>query len=159
MLIAIWAMDKNQLIGNNNKLPWLIPSEMKHFQNTTINNDILVGRLTFQSFGNRPLPNRNNYVATKQKTLKFNNSNVHIVHNINEFIKKYQNKVGTDLYVCGGAQIYKTLWNKFDHLIVSVINQSFQGDIFFPKVNWNLFIIKKVIKNDIFNIVHYYRNK
>ncbi|MDN6127476.1 MAG: dihydrofolate reductase, partial [Tetragenococcus halophilus] len=37
MLIAIWAQDKNGLIGKDNKLPWYLPNDLKFFKNNTIN--------------------------------------------------------------------------------------------------------------------------
>ena len=33
MVKAIWAQSTNEVIGQNGKLPWHIPSELKHFKN------------------------------------------------------------------------------------------------------------------------------
>ena len=45
----IVACDLNGIIGNNNKIPWHIPDDLKHFKNLTENNIIVMGRKTFNS--------------------------------------------------------------------------------------------------------------
>ncbi|OTO19441.1 dihydrofolate reductase, partial [Enterococcus sp. 3H8_DIV0648] len=48
MLIAIWAQDKNGLIGKNNRLPWHLPNDLRFFKETTINHTLVMGRKTFE---------------------------------------------------------------------------------------------------------------
>ncbi|MCE8163974.1 MAG: dihydrofolate reductase, partial [Candidatus Moeniiplasma glomeromycotorum] len=54
MINLVWAMDQNYLIGKDNKLPWKIPTEMKHFSQITSGNTVLMGAKTFESIG-KPL--------------------------------------------------------------------------------------------------------
>ena len=65
----ICAISKNNVIGNENKLPWSIPEDLKRFKELTSNNWIVMGRKTFDSIG-RPLPNRTNIVLSENKNLK-----------------------------------------------------------------------------------------
>jgi dihydrofolate reductase len=53
--IAIAAMAKNRIIGNNGKIPWYIPEDFRHFKDTTSGHPIIMGRKTFESIG-RVLP-------------------------------------------------------------------------------------------------------
>ena len=65
----ICAISKNNVIGNENKLPWSIPGDLKRFKELTSNNWVVMGRKTFDSIG-RPLPNRTNIVLSENKNLK-----------------------------------------------------------------------------------------
>ena len=47
----IWAMSRNRVIGKDNRLPWHLPDDLRHFKRTTIGAPIIVGRLTFESQG------------------------------------------------------------------------------------------------------------
>ena len=64
----ICAISKNNVIGNENKLPWNIPEDLKRFKELTSNNWIVMGRKTFDSIG-RPLPNRKNIVLSNFQKL------------------------------------------------------------------------------------------
>lgn len=39
----ITAYDKNKLIGNDNKLPWHLPEDLRHFKQETQNKNIIMG--------------------------------------------------------------------------------------------------------------------
>ncbi|MEJ7676875.1 MAG: dihydrofolate reductase [Segetibacter sp.] len=71
MLISlIAAASTNNVIGKNNQLPWHLPVDLKFFKNTTWGMPVIMGRKTFESNGNKPLPGRINIVITKEKNLK-----------------------------------------------------------------------------------------
>ena len=61
------ALGRNRVIGFENRLPWHLPDDMKHFRETTTGHSIVMGRRTFESVG-RPLPDRNNIVLSRQAT-------------------------------------------------------------------------------------------
>ena len=44
-IVAIWAEDENRLIGVNDRLPWRLPKELKHFKETTMGQALLMGRV------------------------------------------------------------------------------------------------------------------
>ena len=51
LISIIVAMDKNNLIGCKNKIPWHIPSELKRFRSLTMGKPIVMGRKTHESIG------------------------------------------------------------------------------------------------------------
>ena len=61
----IAAMTVNRVIGKDNKMPWHLPEDLKHFKASTMGKPIVMGRKTFESIG-RPLPGRHNIVITRQ---------------------------------------------------------------------------------------------
>lgn len=113
MLIAIWAQDKNGLIGKDNKLPWYLPNDLKFFKNNTINNTLVMGRKTFEGMGGRPLPDRETIILTKDPNYKA--ENVKILHSIDEVIG-LANRQSTPVFVGGGTEIFRALLPHFDYL-------------------------------------------
>ncbi|GAQ00316.1 dihydrofolate reductase [Companilactobacillus farciminis] len=65
MISFVWAEDKNHVIGVDGHLPWKLPNDMKRFKDVTTNHPIVMGRKTFESFPNGPLPKRLNIVISR----------------------------------------------------------------------------------------------
>ena len=63
----IWAQDTNGGIGKNGKLPWHISEDLKKFKSLTYNSTVIMGRKTWDSLPIKPLPNRRNFVLSRQK--------------------------------------------------------------------------------------------
>ncbi|MGO7180191.1 dihydrofolate reductase [Rhizobium brockwellii] len=55
----------DHIIGIENKLPWHLGTDLKHFKQLTQGHVIIMGRKTFESLG-RPLPNRVNIVLSRE---------------------------------------------------------------------------------------------
>ena len=60
----IAAVADNLAIGKDNKLPWHLPADLKHFKELTTGHAVVMGKRTFESLPNGPLPNRKNIVLT-----------------------------------------------------------------------------------------------
>jgi len=126
-LSLIWAMDRNRLIGNHDALPWKLPADMQWFRNNTMNKPILMGRKTFESIG-KPLPKRTNIVLSRQKNLKIKGCIV--VQSLHE--AKAAAPDADEIMVIGGAEIYALLLPQADQLYITHIDESFEGDAWFP---------------------------
>ena len=68
-LALIAALADNRVIGIDNRLPWHLPADLKHFKAVTIGKPIIMGRKTWDSLG-RPLPGRLNLVVSRQADLQ-----------------------------------------------------------------------------------------
>ena len=64
MISAIVAVDANWGIGYNGQLLEHISDDLKRFKELTSNNTVVMGRKTWESLPNKPLPNRFNVVLT-----------------------------------------------------------------------------------------------
>ena len=64
MISAIVAVDANWGIGYNGQLLEHISDDLKRFKELTSNNTVVMGRKTWESLPNKPLPNRLNIVLT-----------------------------------------------------------------------------------------------
>ncbi|MBI2559023.1 type 3 dihydrofolate reductase [Candidatus Woesearchaeota archaeon] len=129
MIISlIVAMDENRVIGYKNKLPWNLPSELKYFRETTKGKPVIMGRRTYESIG-RPMPERLNIIATRDKNYKADNC---IVVNSKEDAVKAA-KGSNEIMVIGGAEIYKLFLPIADRLYITKVHGSFNGDTYFPE--------------------------
>ena len=135
----IVAMGKNGEIGANNKLLWNLPSDMKHFRETTKWHTVVMGRKTWESIGSKPLPNRQNIVITRNKHMKSDYRNVHFA-TLEEFIHNHRRNVYDslmfgDFFVIGGAEIYEKLAKYTNVMYITYVEQSFpEADTFFPNI-------------------------
>ena len=133
----IVAMDKNRLIGGENKLLWNIPGELKRFKEITTGHPIIMGRKTHQSIG-RVLPNRTNIIITRDPDYKVEGAIV--VNSLEQAIKAAENVIATEakqseppaIFVIGGGQIYQQALPLADRLYVAVVDGEYEGDTYFP---------------------------
>lgn len=139
MNTIIVACTKNKVIGIDNRIPWHISEDFKHFKNYTLNKTIIMGKNTYFSIG-KPLPQRQTIVACNDQVLAINEPSVKVVDNLFDVLKKYQN-TQDELVVCGGAMIYKLALPYVDKLIISEIKKEYDGDTFFPKFEDNFELI------------------
>ncbi len=119
--IAIWCRhDGDNIIGIGPKIPWHIPSDFRRFRKITEGCDLVVGEKTYESFPNRTLPNRNLHILTLTPNYEVSDKAHHFVYgDINQF-KEFE----ADLYICGGATIYKLFMTSGEKLMPDVIVDS-----------------------------------
>jgi len=126
----IAAIDKNNLIGQNNQLPWHLPEDLQRFKALTLNKPILMGRKTYESIG-KPLPQRRNIVLTHNKSLAIEGCD--IVHSFSEATKLVSD--APELMVIGGRSLYEHAITCCQTMYLTIIQASFTGDTYFPA--WN----------------------
>ena len=68
MISIIAAVAANRAIGNDNKLIYWLPDDLKRFKALTTGNTIIMGRRTFESLPKGALPNRRNIVLSRTQT-------------------------------------------------------------------------------------------
>jgi len=124
------AMAANRVIGNNNRLPWHLPADLKHFKQTTMGKPILMGRKTWESIG-RALPGRTNIVITRDEN--YAAPGCVVVHSIEAAMQAAQQQ--DEVMVIGGAEFYRQVLPRADTIYLTRIHQDFEGDAFFPELD------------------------
>ena len=130
MINVIVATDEDLLIGkkdSRNGMPWNVPEDLQHFKATTLNKTILMGLTTYQAIG-RPLPNRKTIVVSFEP---FEDERVEVRSSLEEVIEEYRSS-GEDLFISGGASIYKQCLPIADQLLISRIPGKHEGETYFP---------------------------
>ncbi|ALC81344.1 MULTISPECIES: dihydrofolate reductase [Bacillus] len=128
----IVAMDKNQVIGKDNKLPWRLPRELQYVKKTTMGCPIIMGRKNYESIG-RPLPGRRNIILTREKD--YSAEGCEIVHSVEDVFKTCEGE--EEIFIFGGEQIYRLFLPYTEKLYITKIHYEFEGDTFFPEIDWN----------------------
>ena len=146
MISLIVVHDLNRVIGHQNKMPWHIPNELAYFKEKTMGKAIVMGRNTFESIG-RPLPGRLNIVLTRNENYK--SEGVTVVPTLNEAIS-IAKEFHEEVMIIGGEQIFTEALPLADTLYVTVIENNFEGDTFFPPYEneWTLSNKSEVVTTD-----------
>ncbi len=130
----IVAVDNNWAIGYQNKLLVSIPADMRFFRDETTNKVVIMGRSTMESFpGGQPLKNRTNIVITTKQDYKIKDAVV--VHSIEEALQAAAPYRSEDIYVIGGASIYKQMLPFCDIAHVTKIDYKYMADTHFPNLD------------------------
>ena len=138
-LIPIAAVANNNVIGQNNKLLWHMPADLKRFKETTMGHTMIMGRKTYESIG-KALPGRKTIVITRNKN--YNANGCEVVTDLKQAICKVKDE--SEVFVVGGGEIYRQVLNLHytRRLIITRIYANFDdGDAFFPEINvdkWEL---------------------
>lgn len=127
-IILIAAMAENHVIGLNNHIPWHIPEDLEHFKVTTTGKAVVMGRRTYESIGEKPLPNRKNVVVTRQAT--WCSRGVDVAHSVEEAFNRLKNE--PMIYVVGGTKIYEASLPFAHELCLTKVALQVAGDTFFP---------------------------
>ncbi len=126
-LSMIAAMGQDRVIGHNNKMPWHLPADLQFFKKTTLGSPVIMGRKTYDSIG-RPLPGRLNIILTRNKSLNIEGCTV--VNTLENALIAAEGSA--EVFITGGAHLYDTFLDVCDRLYLTLIDEKFDGDTFFP---------------------------
>lgn len=129
----IVAIAENFAIGKNNDLLWHISDDLKHFKKITSHNPVIMGKKTFLSLPIRPLPNRKNIVITDIPDEIINGCTM--AYSIEHAIEMME--TDKENFIIGGASVYSQFLPYTDKLYLTRVHQSYDADVFFPKINFN----------------------
>ncbi len=150
----IAAVAENNCIGKNNKIPWNIPEDFQYFKKMTLGKTCLMGQATFESiigYLGKPLPGRQTVVLTLDKNYQVPEG-VRIFNSLDGAFKQLK---AEDVFICGGASIYRQTINRVDTLYITQIYQSPDGDTFFPEIDKNVWKETTREDHDNFSFVTY----
>ena len=118
----IAAVDKHWGIGKNGDLLFHIPEDMKFFRSMTEGNIVVMGRKTLESMPNgKPLKNRINIVLSRDAAYTAEGARVC--------------RTDKDVFIIGGAQIYKQYLDKCDTAYITHIDADGDAEVFFPDIS------------------------
>ncbi|MBI5920333.1 MAG: dihydrofolate reductase [Betaproteobacteria bacterium] len=128
-ITLIAAVARNNVIGLDNAMPWRLPEDLKRFKALTLGHPVIMGRKTWESLG-RPLPGRTNIVISRNPA--FTASGATPTGSLEAALAQAA-ATGTDeTFIIGGAEIYRQALPLADRLQLTMIEQEFAGDAFFP---------------------------
>ena len=132
MISLIWAMDKNWLVGKDNKLPWHFKEDLLYYKSKTAGQIVLMGDKSYYSlktyYKEKPLPYGKIYVASLDD---LNLEDAIVVNDVIKFLNDFPKD--EELWVVGGATIYKFALPFADYLYITHVDGEYEGDTYFPK--------------------------
>lgn len=138
-LAAVVAIAENGVIGQGNRLPWHISSDLRHFKTLTLGKPVIMGRKTFVSLG-RVLPGRETIVVSRDASFA-PPAGVFVAASLDaalELAAARAHALGAnEIILAGGAEIFAALIERIDRLYVTFIALSPPGDAFFPAIAWS----------------------
>ncbi|WP_294153047.1 dihydrofolate reductase [uncultured Clostridium sp.] len=140
MLSLIVAIAENNVIGKDNKLIWHISEDLKRFKSITSGNAMFMGRKTFESLPG-VLPGRKHIIITRDHKYTIDSEQVSVINDLDSFIRTYENS-DDEIFVIGGAEIYKQLLPHCKKLYLTKVHQSFEGDTYFPEIDYSKYDIE-----------------
>ncbi len=148
---AIAAMARNRVIGHANRIPWHLPADFQWFKRTTLGGILVMGRRTYESIG-RPLPGRETLVLSRSGTL---------IPGVRTLASAAELRIclegeSRQVWICGGAEIYRQLLPCCSELYLSLIDIEPVGDAFFPTFEEDFEPGEEVLREPGF-VVHHFR--
>jgi dihydrofolate reductase len=124
MIVLVVAAARNGVIGKDGIIPWRLPEDMKRFKALTLGHTVVMGRKTWDSLPpkNRPLPGRRNVVVTRDAHWQAQGA---------ERATLEAALAGGDVFVIGGAEIYRAALPRADRIELTEVQGDFGGDAHF----------------------------
>jgi len=133
----IVAVAENYAIGKSNKLLWHLPADLKHFKQLTTGHAVVMGKRTFESLPNGPLPNRKNIVLTSIPSEGVTKEYFE-ADSLEDAIELCEHE--NEIFIIGGSTVYKQSIDKADAMYITWVHSEFVADAYFPEVDfsqWN----------------------
>lgn len=132
MIRVIAAIANNGVIGKNDEIPWYLPEDLKNFRRLTDNSIVICGRRTHESIIKRlgrNLPNRDTIVLSRNN---YQASGCVVLPSLRLALNLCLNEA----WIIGGAAVYAEALPLADELYLTRLEAAFEGDAFFPTVDW-----------------------
>lgn len=129
----IAAVAENNAIGKDNKLLLHMPDDMKRFKRITLGHTVIMGKRTFESLPGGALPGRKNIVISDNRNDRF--KGCIMAYSVEDAMDKCDES--KENIIIGGGTIYAQFMKYATKLYITRVHKSFDGDTFFPELNYN----------------------
>ena len=139
IISLVVAASRNGVIGKDGGLPWHISSDLKLFKQITLGKPVIMGRKTWDSLPQKPLPGRLNIVISRKADQSVQGAEM--VHSVDDALAAAKVDQPSEIAVIGGGEIYRLFWPLADQIYLTEVDLEVEGDTVFPKINleeWNL---------------------
>jgi dihydrofolate reductase len=139
MISIIAAMDSKSGIGKDHKIPWHITEDLVRLKNLTIGHVTILGRTSFESMlgyyeksGRQTMSQRTHIVITRDSNYVVEEKYGLAVNSIEEAIRIAKEKEKEEIFIIGGRQIFDQTIGIADRLYLTIVQDDFECDTFFP---------------------------
>ena len=158
MIISIIAaLDEQGGIGFENQIPWHLPADLARFKKLTMGHHLILGRKTYESIGSA-LPGRQMIVLTRNPDFKA--PDCITAPTLDEALTLAENAGENEVFIIGGAEIYKEALPLADHLYLTVVHTRAEADAYFPQFDqtaWSVICEQDFPEDDQNPIAHTFK--
>ena len=129
MIIA--AVAENNVIGNNNELPWRLPNDLKRFKALTMGRTVAMGRWTYESLPPKKLPGRDMIVLSRDMSLTLPDARV--AHSLKEAMELPRKSF--NIVIIGGGELYREAMPYTCRMVLTRVYTKPSGDTHFPDLS------------------------
>ncbi len=163
MISLIVAADELDIIGRDGALPWHLPDDLKRFRALTAGHAVVAGRKTHESIVERlgrPLPGRTTVVVSRTVT-GTDVDGVVVVGGVFDAMltarKLEEERGGNEVFVIGGAQLYRSTVNLVDRVYLTRVHDKVGGDTRMPAGWLDDFALESVDEREGYSFLTYER--
>ncbi|PIE56166.1 MAG: dihydrofolate reductase [Desulfobulbus propionicus] len=127
-ITLIVAMTRSRVIGKDNGMPWKLPADLEYFKRVTMGHALIMGRKTHESIG-RALPGRRNIVLSRSPD--YHAEGCESATSLEAALAICENE--EKVFIIGGEQVFKEGLAYADTLRLTILEQDFAGDTYFPE--------------------------
>lgn len=127
----IVAVSRNWGIGRENTLLFSLKEDMRHFKKMTTGKVVIMGRNTYLSLPARPLKDRINIVLSRSALME----ECITVRDLDELFDLIKQFDADDVFVIGGASVYKRLLPYCDTAFVTKVNEDAVADAYIDNLD------------------------
>jgi len=127
LLSIIVARARNGVIGRENRLPWHLPADLRHFKALTMGKPMVMGRRTWESLPGL-LPGRRHIVVSRDPAYRAEGA---------EVASSLAGAVALagaveEVMVIGGGQLYREALPLAGRIYLTEVEAEIEGDAWFP---------------------------
>jgi dihydrofolate reductase len=126
MIRLIAAIDSQRGIATDSGIPWKLPGDSAYFREKTARGLIVMGRATYDEFA-APLHGGENYVLSTTTTAL--RAGFQAITGLQQLRAAHPDE---DIWVIGGATVYRETMGAADELLLTQVLQDFKCTKFFP---------------------------
>jgi dihydrofolate reductase len=129
-LALIAAVARNGVIGADNRLPWRLPEDLRHFRALTLGHAVLMGRRTWESLRGA-LAERQNIVVTRRAD--YVAVGAETAPSLEEALRRVDRP--PPAFCIGGGELYRAALPLAQTVHLTEIDRDFDGDTVFPPLD------------------------
>jgi dihydrofolate reductase len=140
MISIVVAIDENRAIGQENKIPWRLRSDLVMLKKLTQDHTVILGRKTYDSMvgyynkSGRPMPGKTYIVVTRNTAYVPARDDARAVHSVPEAIELAHSLGDENILVIGGAAMYTEMLPLTERMYLTEVHAKTEADVYFPEL-------------------------